>query len=81
MQNSGDGLNDITRNEIEMEEQFRGKDIECRILREIPWLCKRLLHVFPNILSYHIGYYLKEVDRQIIRDFYYRQDAYRNLCF
>jgi hypothetical protein len=69
----GDPFDDVLYiDEIEMEEQFRGKDIECRILREIPWLCKRLLHVFPNILSYHIGYYLKEVDRQIIRDFYHK---------
>lgn len=38
--------------ELTVEETVRNQNVGSRILRELPWLCKKLMHVKPGVLSY-----------------------------
>lgn len=41
--------------EIKMESNYETPELKSRIVRELPWLCLRFLHIRPEIIAYCIG--------------------------
>ena len=56
------------------ELNFSGEELTLqmcdRLLRELPWICKRLMHVFPEIISYCVAVNESVEKTNILRNFY-----------
>jgi GNAT superfamily N-acetyltransferase len=52
----GDSMQDaLDIDELIVEEPQRRKGIGTRFIQELPYLCKRLLHLEPDILAYYVA--------------------------
>ena len=41
--------------EIKMESDYEAPELKGRVIRELPWLCMKLMHIRPQIISYCIS--------------------------
>ena len=46
--------------EIKMEPDYETPELKGRVLRELPWLCMRFMHVRPEVIAYCISELLSE---------------------
>ncbi len=56
--------------ELTVDEGARNQNVGSRILRELPWLCKKLMHIKPGVLSYIVDAAMEEKDAAILESFY-----------
>lgn len=57
-------------NELTINETHQRQGLGSRILCELPWLCKRSLHIQPSILAYYVSDFLDETDADRLEAFY-----------
>jgi hypothetical protein len=46
--------------EIIMEPDYEAPELKGRVVRELPWLCMRFMHIRPEIIAYCISEFLPE---------------------
>ena len=56
--------------ELIIDEAVRNQNVGSRILRELPWLCKKLMHIKPGVISYIVGAGMEEKGATILESFY-----------
>ena len=69
-QNSDPSENVLYIHEFELREEYKRKGIGNRIMAEIPWLCKRALHVWPDIMAYYISESMERYEKKEVVKFY-----------
>lgn len=56
--------------ELDFAEELKWNALASRILQELPWLCKRHLHVFPEIVSYIRNKNISREQEKAVQTFY-----------
>ena len=56
--------------EFVVEKEYENTPIKDRVLRELPWICKRVTHVFPELITYFIGVAASELEANRAQAFY-----------
>ena len=56
--------------ELIIEENFRRYEYGSRILREMPYMCKKAMHIKPTILAYYVNKNINAENYKMIRGFY-----------
>ena len=68
--NGGSYENVLYIHELYFSEKELTIQMRDRLLRELPWICKRLMHVFPEIISYCVSVNESVEKTNILRNFY-----------
>jgi len=68
--NGGSHENVLYIHELYFSEKELSLQMRDRLLRELPWICKRLMHVFPEIISYCVSASESSDKTNILRNFY-----------
>lgn len=56
--------------ELTVDPAVRNQNVGSRILRELPWLCKKLVHITPGIISYIVSAGMEKENVDILENFY-----------
>lgn len=62
-----------------IEEGSRNQNVGSRILRELPWLCKKIMHIKPGVISYIVDAGMEEKDAAAIESFY-GKNGFQKIC-
>ena len=65
--------------EITMESDYETPKLKGRIVRELPWLCMRFMHIRPEIIAYCISELLSEDDQEKAASLY-MQNGFIRVC-
>ena len=70
-QNNGGYLENVLYiHEFELSQKYTDPDLIHRIIRELPWICKRIYHVRPELLAYCISSFISKAEESKMRGFY-----------
>jgi hypothetical protein len=50
--------------EIEMEPDYETPELKSRVIRELPWLCMKFMHIRPGIITYWISDLISEANQK-----------------
>lgn len=56
--------------ELLIDDELRRQGLGSRILQELPWLCRRLLHVWPDVMAYYISDFARPAITRQLKAFY-----------
>ncbi len=56
--------------EFVAEKEYEHAPIKDRVLRELPWICKQTMHMFPELVAYFIGVTISEIEANKMQAFY-----------
>ncbi len=78
-ENNGGYLENVLYiHEFEPSQKYTDPDLIHRIIRELPWICKRVYHVRPELIAYFISSFSSKVEASKMREFY-ECDGFCNL--
>lgn len=64
---------------LTISEKLKNQNVGSRILRELPWLCKKIMHIKPGVLSYIVNAGMEEKDSAAIEHFY-GKNGFQKIC-
>lgn len=74
----GDQFEDILYiHELDIENKHN--QVKSRILQELPYLCRKLMHIKPDIISYYISDFASDEKSKQLESFY-KTNGFQNVC-